>query len=60
MLVHPGPSSYSTMIAQKDGRIGFLCEVGQKNNHISYQSLDVEEITNNEFVLSKKRLKKGY
>lgn len=60
MLVHPGPSSYSTMIAQKDGRIGFLCEVGQKNNHISYQSLDVEEITNNEFVLSKKRFKKGY
>lgn len=39
-------SAYSTMILQKDGRIGFLYEEGPNDYCIVYSSFTIEEITN--------------
>jgi sialidase-1 len=39
-------SAYSTMILQKDGKVGFLYEEGPNDYCIVYSSFTIEEITN--------------
>ena len=52
-LIHTGTSAYSTMILQKDGRIGFLYEYnaqgGPAGFDIKYKSLTIREITGNQY-----------
>ena len=51
--VHTGSSSYSTMIRQKDGRIGFLYEHNAKSSpagyDIRYKSLTISDITGEQY-----------
>ena len=51
--IHSGTSAYSTMILQKDGRIGFLYEYNAQGNpagfDIKYISLTIREITGNQY-----------
>ena len=51
--IHSGTSAYSTMILQKDGRIGFLYEYNAQGNpagfDIKYKSLTIREITGNQY-----------
>ena len=52
-LIHSDTSAYSTMILQKDGRIGFLYEYNEKGDpagyDIQYKSLTIQEITGNQY-----------
>ena len=52
-LIHTGTSAYSTMIQQKDGRIGFLYEYNAQGSpagfDIKYKSLTIREITGNQY-----------
>ena len=52
-LIHTGTSAYSTMILQKDGRIGFLYEYNAQGSpagfDIKYKSLTIREITGNQY-----------
>ena len=52
-LTHTGTSAYSTMILQKDGRIGFLYEYNAQGSpagfDIKYKSLTIQEITGNQY-----------
>ena len=52
-LIHTGTSAYSTMIQQKDGRIGFLYEYNAQGSpagfDIKYKSLTIQEITGNQY-----------
>ena len=52
-LIHTGTSAYSTMILQKDGRIGFLYEYNAQGSpagfDIKYKSLTIQEITGNQY-----------
>ena len=51
--IHDGTSAYSTMIQQKDGRIGFLYEYNEQGNpagyDIRYKSLTISEITGGQY-----------
>ena len=51
--IHDGTSAYSTMIQQKDGRIGFLYEYNEQDNpagyDIRYKSLTISEITGGQY-----------
>jgi len=51
--IHTGTSAYSTMIQQKDGRIGFLYEYNAQGSpagfDIKYKSLTIQEITGNQY-----------
>ena len=51
--IHTGTSAYSTMIQQKDGRIGFLYEYNAQGSpagfDIKYKSLTIREITGNQY-----------
>ena len=51
--IHSGSSSYSTMIQQKDGRIGFLYEHNAKSSpagyDIRYKSLTISDITGEQY-----------
>ena len=51
--IHDGTSAYSTMIQQKDGRIGFLYEYNEQGNpagyDIRYKSLTISEITGRQY-----------
>ena len=51
--IHTGTSAYSTMILQKDGRIGFLYEYNAQGSpagfDIKYKSLTILEITGNQY-----------
>ena len=51
--IHPGTSAYSTMIQQKDGRIGFLYEHNAKSSpagyDIRYKSLTISDITGEQY-----------
>ena len=52
-LIHSDTSAYSTMILQKDGRIGFLYEYNEKGDpagyDIQYKSLTIREITGGQY-----------
>ena len=51
--IHTGTSAYSTMIQQKDGRIGFLYECNEQSSpagyDIKYKSLTIHEITDGQY-----------
>ena len=51
--IHDGTSAYSTMIQQKDGRIGFLYEYNEQGTpagyDIRYKSLTISEITGGQY-----------
>ena len=51
--IHTSTSAYSTMIQQKDGRIGFLYEYNAQGSpagfDIKYKSLTIREITGNQY-----------
>ena len=51
--IHTGTSAYSTMIQQKDGRIGFLYEYNAQGSpagfDIKYKSLTIQKITGNQY-----------
>ena len=51
--IHSGTSAYSTMIQQKDGRIGFLYEHNAKSSppgyDIRYKSLTISDITGEQY-----------
>ena len=52
-VVHTGTSAYSTMVQQKDGRIGFLYERNAQSNpagyDICYESLTLSGITGGQY-----------
>lgn len=52
-VVHTGTSAYSTMVQQKDGRIGFLYERNAQSNpagyDIRYESLTLHDITGGQY-----------